>query len=398
MTNKAFALSADYGYINPLEAAVKSILYHNHNSKIYIINKDIPQEWFSNINNRISKINSKIINLKLDDNMLSDEHVSQPQINEMSYGRIMIPDLIDEERVLYLDSDIVVNNNLDDLFNLDMGSHPIAAVTDLLYTDNFNSGVLLFNMPELKRTPNIVSNMLEAGTNDQLSEGDQSVLNSFFGDSYLHLPLKYNLAIGYDFLCSYYPEYDHNYFEKTGKTDGSILHFTGPLKPWKQFSSGRYREKWWQYYNLEWSEICTNAPLPSTQDYQEIGQLLTLTNSEDLENIETLISALPNVTFNIAAWTEMGGKLTKLVKYSNVHLFESVAKTVVPQLIQNSNAYLDINYGPKDDNFIQKFSETGKPILSFNETNSRIKDNNNYTSFADNNSTEMINKIKSVLK
>ena len=183
MTNKAFALSADYGYINPLEAAVKSILYHNHNSKIYIINKDIPQEWFSNINNRISKINSKIINLKLDDNMLSDEHVSQPQINEMSYGRIMIPDLIDEERVLYLDSDIVVNNNLDDLFNLDMGSHPIAAVTDLLYTDNFNSGVLLFNMPELKRTPNIVSNMLEAGTNDQLSEGDQSVLNSFFGDS-----------------------------------------------------------------------------------------------------------------------------------------------------------------------------------------------------------------------
>ena len=129
MTNKAFALSADYGYINPLEAAVKSILYHNHNSKIYIINKDIPQEWFSNINNRISKINSKIINLKLDDNMLSDEHVSQPQINEMSYGRIMIPDLIDEERVLYLDSDIVVNNNLDDLFNLDMGSHPIAAVT-----------------------------------------------------------------------------------------------------------------------------------------------------------------------------------------------------------------------------------------------------------------------------
>lgn len=397
MTNKAFALSADYGYINPIEATVKSILYHNPNSKIYIINKDIPQEWFSNINNRISKINSKVINLKLDDNMLSNEHVSQPQINEMSYGRIMIPDLIDEERVLYLDSDIVVDANLDELFNLDMGNHPIAAVTDLLYTDNFNSGVLLFNMPKLKQTPNIVSDMLKAGTNDQLSEGDQSVLNSFFGDSYLHLPLKYNLAIGYDFLCSYYPEYDHDYFDKTNNTNGSILHFTGPLKPWKQFSSGRYREKWWQYYNLEWSEICAHTSLPATYDYKEIGQLLIFTNSEDLENIEELISALPNVTFNIAAWTKMGGHLTRLIKYSNVHLFETVTRTVISQLIQNANAYLDINYGPKDDNFIDSFSKTGKPILSFNETNSKIKGSNNYTSFTDDNPTEMINKIKDIL-
>lgn len=398
MTKQVFALSGDYGYINQIETTAKSILYHNSGAEIYVINKDIPQEWFSNINNRISSINSKIHNLKIDENMLADEHVSQPQINEMSYGRIMIPDLIKADRVLYLDSDIVVDQNLDELFTMDLGDHPIAAIPDLLYDNNFNSGVLLFNMPKLKETPDIVSQMLAAGNNDQLNEGDQSVLNFFFADTYLHLPLKYNLAIGYDFLCNYYPAYDHNYFEKTGSTVGSVIHFTSPTKPWQQFSFGRYRNKWWQYHDLEWSEVCQHAPLPAIFDYQESGQVLILTNSENIKDLEKLVQALPMVTFDIGAWTNMGGKLIRLITYPNVHLFQSTGRPVTDQLIENANAYLDINYGAKDDNFIARFQETGKPILSFDEVNSQIKDAINYESFANDDVDGMVNKIKAIIK
>lgn len=394
---ETFVLSADYGYIDQLETTAKSILYHNPGATIYIINTDIPQEWFSNINRRISKIDSKLINTRIDHNLLKDEHVSQPQINEMSYGRILIPELIPESRALYLDSDIVVDHNLSDLFTLDMGEHPIAAVPDLLYTDNFNSGVLLFNMPKLKETPDLVQQLLQAGNNDQLVEGDQSVLNSFFAKTYLHLPLKYNWAIGYDFLCFYYPAYDHNYFEKTA-TPGEIIHYTSPTKPWEQFSFGRDRHKWWQYHDLEWGEVCDHAPLPQVFDYHEDGQVLILTNSENIKNLEPLVEALPNCTFNIAAWTNMGGQLIKLVPHANVHLYQSAVKPVLEKLIQEADAYLDINYGSKDEDFISRFQNTGKPILSFTEVNSQIKDATNYESFNDEDVQGMINRIKKLTK
>lgn len=391
---KVFALSGDYGYINQIETAAKSIFYHHPNSKIYIINKDIPQEWFANVNNHIHSINSKVINLKLDDNMLSNEHVSQPQINEMSYGRIMLPDLVDDDRVLYIDSDAVVDDDLSELFDLDLGDHPIAAIPDLLYEGKFNSGVLLFNMPKMHEAPNIVQKMLEAGNNDQLTEGDQSVLNDFFADSYYHLPLKYNWAIGYDFLCTYYPAFDHHYFEKTNATKGSIVHFTSPNKPWQQFSGGRGREKWWQYHDLEWSDVCTQSPLPQVTSYSPAGELLIHTNSENVMHLEELLKALPNWTINVLAWTNMGGKLINLITYPNLHLVPNASRAVSDGLIKQATAYLDINYGSKDDNYIAKFQKTGKPMFSFNGVNSQIKDAINYHSYGDDDVAGLVTQIK----
>lgn len=393
MTPEIFALSGDYGYINQIETTAKSVLYHHPGAKIYVINKDIPQEWFSNINRRVQQIGSRVINTKIDDNLLKDEHVSQPQINEMSYGRIMIPDLIDEERVLYLDSDIVVDKNLSELFTMDMGDHALAAIPDLLYTGKFNSGVLLFNMPVMKQDPHIVEKMLKAGNNTELQEGDQSVLNSFFKDTYLHLPLKYNWAIGYDFLCTYYPAFNHDYWNKTD-IDASVVHFTSPSKPWQQFSTSRARGKWWQYHDLSWCEVCQQAALPPVFNYQEAGQTFTMTNSENIKDLEKLVQALPNWTFNIAAYTNMGGQLTKMIKYSNVHLYQSIAKSNLHLLMGKASCYLDINYGSKDNKILQEFQQSGRPMFSFDEVNSGMKDAVNYQSFANDNVAGMVTAIK----
>ena len=47
MNQATFVLAGDYGYIRYIETTLKSICYHHENCKIYIINRDIPQEWFS---------------------------------------------------------------------------------------------------------------------------------------------------------------------------------------------------------------------------------------------------------------------------------------------------------------------------------------------------------------
>lgn len=398
MNDFAFALSGDYGYINQLTTTTKSILYHHPGARVYIINKDIPQEWFNNINNRIQSLHSCVFNLHLTSDQLSQEHVSQPQLNEMSYGRILIPNLIpDEKRILYLDSDLIIDHSVAKLFTMDLGQHPIAAIPDVLYQGNFNSGVLLFNMPVIKSIPNIVQQMLDYGLNNDLSEGDQSVLNHFFKDNYLHLPIKYNLPIGYDFLCSYYPEFDHNYFVKVNISDGNIIHFTGPSKPWNQLSTSRFREEWWQYHDLEWSEVVRHAPLPTTLDYNVQAEFLTATNSENIKDLTKLLQAFPNCTFNIMAWTKMGNNLTNLLNYSNLHLYPSVTKYVSKQLIKHADVYLDLNYGSKNDTYLKKFQATGKPILSFDEVNSSLKDAVNYQSFANNDLNGMINRLKEII-
>lgn len=368
VTNKVIAVSADYGYINQITATTKSIFYHNDHVKLYVINSDIPQEWFSNINNRLSPIKGQVINLHIDEGVLAAEHVSQPQINQLSYGRILIPHLLDEDIVLYLDCDAVVNDNLDVLFQLPLGEKPLAAVPDVIYNGNFNSGVMLLNNRLLKSMkPDIVDQMLEYGQQDSLLEGDQSVLNHFFSRTYLPLGYQFNYVIGYDYFNYYgYPQGD--LLARLSGVKPVIIHYTGPLKPWQLTSAGRMRDYWWRYANLEWGEINQHLPLPAVLDYQERGQVFTFTSTENLLHLEELVQVLPEVTFNVAAWTTMGGNLLRLLRYSNVHLYPNVVGPVLSELEDTADIYLDINYGGKEMKVIDNLPAHRTPILGFRST------------------------------
>lgn len=44
--NKTIVLAGDRNYTTQLETTIKSILYHNRDVKIYILNQDIMPDWF----------------------------------------------------------------------------------------------------------------------------------------------------------------------------------------------------------------------------------------------------------------------------------------------------------------------------------------------------------------
>lgn len=48
-TKRAVVFAGDYAYIRQIETAMKSLCRHNSHLKIYLLNQDIPQEWFSQI-------------------------------------------------------------------------------------------------------------------------------------------------------------------------------------------------------------------------------------------------------------------------------------------------------------------------------------------------------------
>ena len=70
---KVIAISTDQNYLMPVETLIKSIAYNNRNLKIYVINEDISQEWFINLNRRLAPLNITVQDAKLDPAIIQDE-------------------------------------------------------------------------------------------------------------------------------------------------------------------------------------------------------------------------------------------------------------------------------------------------------------------------------------
>lgn len=63
---KAIVLSANNSYLTPLTTVIKSIMTYHRGIKFYILNEDLPQEWFLLLNQQLKKLDSFALNIKLD--------------------------------------------------------------------------------------------------------------------------------------------------------------------------------------------------------------------------------------------------------------------------------------------------------------------------------------------
>lgn len=107
-------------------------------------------------------------------------------------------------------------------------------------------------------------------------------------------------------------------------------------------------------------------------DYQKPNnynkQVLNLTNSDDLPNLEEIIRQCEDYEFHIGAITEMSAKLMSLGKYDNVKLYPTITQAKIDQLFQTCDVYLDINKGGEIVNAIERAMLHNQLILSYDET------------------------------
>ena len=370
---KTIVLAGDRNYITQLETTIKSILYHNRDIKIYILNQDIMPDWFRKPRKIARILGSDIIDVKLPKKAVFQDWTKQDHISSIAYARYFIPDYIPEAKVLYLDSDLIVNTSLEKLFSLDLEKKLLAAVKD---TDGitFNTGVLLINN-EKCRQEKLKEQLIEQSiaTIREVEEGrfenfngDQTILNQVCSNQWLELDKEFNLQVGHD-ITAFYNKWN-NYFNEV--VPPSIIHFVSYRKPWTTLIANRYRDLWWEFHDLEWTKILQHhiGEFELTSSLDKEFSCFTLTNSQDLEGIEELVTALPDVVFHIAAWTDMGDELTKLAVYDNVRLHPQIVPPVLDKLKQSTNLYLDINHGSADENFLKSLKEQEKTLLAFQST------------------------------
>ena len=369
---KAIVLAANYAYVDQVLTTIKSICFHNRSIRFYLINSDFPNEWIKQINKRLEKFDSEIINCRV-----TSEQISRykTDISYTVFLRYFVADFVQEDKALYLDCDLVVTKNLDDLFATDLQDYPLAAVRDFggrayFGREMFNAGVLLIHNVFWKQE-NMTQKLIDLTNewHDKVDQADQSILNMLFENKWLELDFDYNhIVIHKQFT---------DYQLPAGQDYPGIIHYLSHRKPWKDLAAQTYRDVWWYYHGLEWTELGKNYhlhPLQKSHRYpiKEPFTCLIYTASDHIEQIETLIQSLPAIQFKIAARVIVSDKLAQLTVYPNVTIFNGIHYLVDVdyELVETSQVLLDINYGEKTEEILNQFARLGKPILTFENTKS----------------------------
>ena len=369
---KAIVLAANYSYVDQVLTTIKSICYHNRSIRFYLINSDFPNEWIKQLNKRLEKFDSEIINCRV-----TSEQISRykTDISYTVFLRYFVADFVKEDKALYLDCDLVVTKNLDDLFATDIQDYPLAAVRDFggrayFGREMFNAGVLLINNV-LWKQENMTQKLIDLTNewHDKVDQADQSILNMFFENRWLELDFDYNhIVIHKQFT---------DYRLPVGQDYPGIIHYLSHRKPWKDLAAQTYRDVWWYYHGLEWTELGQNHhlhPLQKSHLYpvKEQFTCLIYTASDHIEQIETLVQSLPDIQFKIAARVMVSDKLAQMTVYPNVTIYNGIhyLQDVDTELVDTCQVLLDINYGEKTEEILNQFARLGKPVLAFENTKS----------------------------
>lgn len=175
--------------------------------------------------------------------------------------RIFLPQVLpDLERVLYLDADTLVTDRLDELWNVPLNEHLVAAVPNVVVlehraaiealeldpADYFNSGVLLMNLARMRETgatQAIVACAHRHGERSMLP--DQDALNAALARRWLRLPPRWNCMNSVFFLDGAKELFGAALVaEAVGQP--AILHFEGPSihKPWHFLNRHPFRDRY----------------------------------------------------------------------------------------------------------------------------------------------------------
>ena len=221
------ATTIDKNYIQHLGVMLCSLFEHNKDNKFLIhILIDFDENELRTLKAFVKKYNQTISIIFLDNSILGNVKLSG-HISKATYYRLVMPEYLigQTEKVLYLDSDLIIKSNILPLWHTQLDNFPVAAVNDGTEgNDFFNAGVLLININYWVAN-NFTKRCLEyAYTNhDKIIFWDQDVLNAILRTQWKPLPEIWNITSGY---------FDETIPNDIRFSDINIIHFTGSHKPW----------------------------------------------------------------------------------------------------------------------------------------------------------------------
>ncbi|MBQ9581034.1 MAG: glycosyltransferase family 8 protein [Synergistaceae bacterium] len=237
--------------------------------------------------------------------------------------RLFIPEILKNlDKIIYLDCDIVVNADIAELWNVDIGDNALAGARDSTSYDIFyktlpshmkirfkilklqrdryiNAGVLLMNlkkMRELGDFTQIAFNWLIIHEHAALAF-DQDTLNVLFMNSIKIIDNKFDYF---------------NYAIEDIDLSGRIIHYIGGPKPWNVFPLNKADRLYWStLFKSEWVSSCNGGEgggYANLSEEQKLNALMdTLTPffeeiRKDKHYHERIRQCLMNIVCNIPSF------------------------------------------------------------------------------------------------
>jgi lipopolysaccharide biosynthesis glycosyltransferase len=255
------AFTINHAFLMPFSVALHSLLENNkgHIEKIYLFCDFLSGDEKLKLQKIISDFQVEMQCIEVDDAQL-EKLVTTLHFNKTNYYRLLIPELIAEKKILYLDADILVLGSLMPIWEVNLEDNYLAAVwtpgvewhpeLGVSKKDGyFNSGVMLINLDKW-RAENLGQKTIQfVKDNPRLIWFvDQCGLNALTKSKWVKIPLKYNLTV--DVYEGIYHESDPGVDMaeiRKAIEDPVIVHFSGTSKPWHTSNQHPYKWKFWKY-------------------------------------------------------------------------------------------------------------------------------------------------------
>ena len=184
------------------------------------------------------------------DNLVSKGNINRDTIySNFCFARLALPLLVEEDKVLYIDTDAIVIKDISRIWDIDISNYYVAGCRDYgILRDNtyerlgingsyVNSGFILMNLKKI-REDQIVDKWFDVVNSRELKYPDQDALNLVCQYRELYIPSMYNYArnVTKEVMCKEYIK---------------VFHYAGPKVQW--VVDKFYAELWYdaeeRFYN-----------------------------------------------------------------------------------------------------------------------------------------------------
>ena len=256
-------LAADQNYVPILYTCVQSIVDHTSSERsyeIFIFHRNINANSQEDFTKNLQQNNIKITFINVSSHVAGYRLQAKQHITTETFYRFLILDILkDYSKVVYLDSDMIICNDIAKLYDIDLGNNLVGATLDadfagqcnkknsdmrqycknMLHLDNpfqyFQAGTLLLNVKKLREVTS-VQELFEMSDTGIYRFSDQDILNIICEGRVTYLDMKWNMLSDCNHsrvndVIKSAPYYMLDQYEAARK-DPYIIHYAGFMKPW----------------------------------------------------------------------------------------------------------------------------------------------------------------------
>lgn len=272
--NMNIVLATDNNFVQHCDVAMTSIMEHNKNINFYIITDGLSEKNKKNLSDQVNKYNCTLDFLYVDKSII--DKLPMPKSNNLkhispaTYYRLFVTELLPQniEKLIYLDCDMIIRGDLNDLWNTNLNGYAMAAV----YQNNnwainnhtfdrlnisskrgyFNAGMLVINL-KYWRDNNVQEKLLKYlhENYDKIVYHDQDVLNVILNKHTLSISPIWNMltdfykSLNKDINCGCVLISSDKL--ETYKNNSKIIHFVSRPKPWEYACNHPLYKEYYKY-------------------------------------------------------------------------------------------------------------------------------------------------------